>query len=203
MPNIERLSLLGNFSYFNLDNLINLKCLAFNGTINEDFNFELFNNLSRQLQELRFSFKNDYESIVERLFDGYRFSNLQILSVFNCNMRRVTRKFIDNFPALLDLSIHDCHLETIEDDAFSNIKQLVRLNLSANFFKTIGKQCFLPLIKLEKINLGNNQLLESIEKDIFSNMKFIKEIVLSQNDLLKFDCETSSLIKKKADIYFL
>ena len=62
LPNIELLCLLGNFSYFNLDNLINLQCLAFNATINEDFNFELFNNLSRQLQELSFSFKNDYES---------------------------------------------------------------------------------------------------------------------------------------------
>ena len=73
------------------------------------------------LLELSFSFKNDYENITTKLFDGLCFSNVQVLSIFSCNIKIVKKKFIDKFPALIDLSIHECiDLEMIEDDAFSN-----------------------------------------------------------------------------------
>ena len=45
IPHIQRLCLHGNLSYFNLDNLVNLKHLSLDGFIYTSFNFELFKNL--------------------------------------------------------------------------------------------------------------------------------------------------------------
>ena len=42
LPNIEKLTLNGKMSNFNLDSLVNLRDLSLAGTINEDFNFDLY-----------------------------------------------------------------------------------------------------------------------------------------------------------------
>jgi hypothetical protein len=63
MPNIEQISLKGRLSHFSLDNFYNLKNLSLNGTINDDFNFELFKNICYQLERLSFSLIKDYEII--------------------------------------------------------------------------------------------------------------------------------------------
>ena len=200
LTNIEKLCLIGNFSYFNLDDLVSLKMLALNGTINEDFNFELFKNLCNQLEELSITFKNDFESIGAKLFDGHCFSNVQVLSFYKCNIKTLKKEFIDQFPALLYLSIHDCNIEMIEDDAFSNIKQLTRLNLNGNPLKTLEKRIFSQLINLEKLHLGNSKLL-SIEKDMFSNMKNLRELNLSGNKFSEFDSETMKWLKSLEELY--
>lgn len=173
IPNIEEVRLFGNFSYFNLDHLVNLKSLALNGNINDDFNFELFKNLCYQLQILKVSFRNHYESISAKLFDGHCFSNLQELTIFNSNLKILKKKFIDKFPVLQYLRIDHCNLEMIEYDAFSNVKQLTNLNFMGNFFKTLEKRTFSQLTKLEEFYLRNNRI-ESVEKDFFSDMKNLK-----------------------------
>lgn len=178
-PNIEELNLLGNF---NLDHLVNLKTLRINGTIMDDFNFELFaKNLCNQLEELAISFPGDYESISEKLFDDHRFPNLQKLEIFKCNVIRLKQKFVEKFPALLKLSMYDCNLEIIEDDAFSNAKNLTYLSLMGNFFKTLDKRTFSPLINLQELYLRNNRT-ESIEKDMFSHMKKLRVLNLNVNN---------------------
>ena len=44
LPKIQELTLSGKLSYFSLHNLVDLKMLRLEGTLNEKFNFELFNN---------------------------------------------------------------------------------------------------------------------------------------------------------------
>ena len=195
LPNIEKLGLLGNFSNFNLDHLINLKSLALNGTINDDFNFKLFENLCYQLQDLKLSFRNDYESISAKLLDGYSFSNLQELTIYNSNIRRLKKKLLDKFPSLLRLQINNCNIEIIEDDAFSSIKQLKSLNFICNFLKTLEKRSFSQLTNLEELNLPNNQI-ESIEKDMFLNMKNLRVLDLRDNKFPQLDLETLNFLKK-------
>ena len=195
IPNIEELYLHGNFSYFNLDKLSNLKALGLTGTIKDDFNFELFKNLCNQLQELAISCWNDYESIGDKLFDAHHFPHMQELKIYKCNVKRVKKKFIDKFPALLYLNMYECNLEMIEDGAFSNNKQLLHLFLMNNFLKTLEKQSFSQLTNLEAINLSNNRL-ETIEKDIFSNLKNLRTLDLSDNNLLQLDYETFNRLKK-------
>ena len=181
LPNIEELILLGNFSYFNLDHLVNLKSLRLNGTIMNDFNFGLFKNLCNQLEELSISFHGDYESIAEKLFDDHRFPNLLELMIYKCNVIRLEQKFVEKFPALLKLFMYDCGLQIIEDDAFSNAKNLTYLSLIGNFFKTLDKRIFSPLVNLEELYLRNNRT-ESIEIDMFSHMKKLRVLNLNVNN---------------------
>ena len=182
LPNIEELFLHGNFSYFNLDHLVNLKVFGLIGKLNDDFNFELLKNLSYQLQKLSINLSNDYD-VAEKLLEGHQFSNLIELALYKTNFRILRKKFIDQFPALLRLEIYNCNLEMIEDGAFSNIKQLTHLDFGNNFLKTLEKQTFSQLINIEKINLCNNRL-EIIEKDIFLNMKNLRALDLSNNNFL-------------------
>ena len=76
MQYIEELGLHANLNYFNLDHLVNLSKLIIGGDLCDDFNFELFKNLSKQLEQLTFFFyKIDYE-IFFKMLNGHNFPNL-------------------------------------------------------------------------------------------------------------------------------
>lgn len=142
MQYIEELSLHANLNYFNLDNLVNLSRLCIGGNLCNDFNFELFKNLSKQLEQLTFFFyKIDYEIFVKML-NGHNFLNLLTLNIDGCNMRRIEKKFIDQFPNLVKFTVTNCSIETIEDNAFSNLKDLYLIDLSDNLLERIYKRCF-------------------------------------------------------------
>ena len=153
LTNIEQLSLCGNLSYFNLDSLFNLKSLFLEGTINENFNFDLFKNLCIQLEHLSIC-SNIENEILFKLFDGHNFSNLLNLRYTTCNIRKLNKKILNfRYPILRELSIIRCNIEIIEDDAFSNLKHLVRLDLSDNLLETQDKRVFSELINLEYLKL--------------------------------------------------
>lgn len=131
IQSIEQLSLQGDFSYFNLDYLFNLRSFTLTGTIKDDFNFDIFMNLCNQLQELIISYTNIDAYKLYKLFDGHHFSNLKTLALIVCDTR-VDKNFIDRFPILRSLYFHRCKLELSELDVFSNLKQLHYLDLSGN-----------------------------------------------------------------------
>ena len=56
VQHIQELCLDGGFSYFNLDNLVNLRVLKLSDDIEKNFNFELFKNLCQQLEDIKISF---------------------------------------------------------------------------------------------------------------------------------------------------
>ena len=141
LPKIQELTLSGKLSYFSLHNLVDLKMLRLDGTLNENFNFELITNyLSNRLMALYLCIDNE-DDIFHKLLDGHHFSNLQVLRL-SCNMRRVNKKFLSQFPMLVELRMEACNLEMIEDDAFSNSKNLVCLHLSYNYLETLEKPVF-------------------------------------------------------------
>ena len=153
---LQELDLNGNFSYFNLDNFVNLKRLTLDGTIDDSFNFELFKNLCNQLELLSIRFTDiDFKTLF-KLFDDYHFPYLQFLTFSGCVIQRVDKYFINRFPLLSNLYITKCHIETIEDEAFSNLKQLFHLSLSENQIRFIGKNAFSNLNNLKILNLANN-----------------------------------------------
>ena len=132
--NIEKLNIDGNFSYFNLDNLVNLKSLGLRGKLNDNFNFEIFKSLCNQLNYLSIGFTNNIDDLtLYKLFDGYNFSNLKVLAFMDCYIR-VDKNFIGNrFPMLRDLHFQACTLEINELDVFSNLKQLRFLDMSGSW----------------------------------------------------------------------
>lgn len=90
------------------------------------------------------------DASILKLLNNLHFPNLQNVSIINCNVSKVTKKFIDQIPILRELHIVKCNLETIEDGAFSSLKQLVHSELT----------------NLEYLYLGDNRL-EFIEDNVF------------------------------------
>lgn len=183
LQNIEELRISGDFYYFNFDSLVNLKSIMINGSFWDGFNFELFNNLFNQLNELHISINNiDYEGLL-KLLNGYTFHNLEILEIKQCNIKILEKKFIDQFPNLQIFMMNNCNLEIIENDAFSISKKLKYLDLSENMFKRISKLDFSKLVNLEYFLMRKN-CLESIENGTFLDMKNLKLIEVSDNQLV-------------------
>ena len=156
---IQQLNLYGKFSYFNLDNFVNLNSISLDGTITEDLNFELFKNLCNQLETLVIKITDIHsKTSLFKLFDGYHFPYLKYLTFSRGFIQRLDKNFINRFPMLICLYIYSCNLETIEDEAFSNLKELFYLGLSGNRVSFIGKNAFLNLKNLKVIDLCNNGL---------------------------------------------
>ena len=150
--------------------------LRLDGTLNENSNFELFKNLSNRLMALYLCIDNE-DDIFHKLLDGHQFSSLQVLRL-SCNMRRVNKEFLSQFPMLVELRMEACNLEMIEDDAFSNSKNLVCLHLSYNYLETLEKPVFSHLVNLEELMLSNN-ILKSIDKNVFSGLEKLRILDLS------------------------
>lgn len=157
-PNIKELYLEGIISYFNLDDFINLRQLSLSGFIDEKFNFELFKNLSKQLEDLTIGFANIDEQTYFKMFDGYKFPNLVDFTLGRFNMKRVKKEFINRFPELRRLKISDCNIEVIERDSFSHLKKLCWLILRRNRIEFIEKKAFSKLKNLQKLDLTDSGL---------------------------------------------
>lgn len=178
LQHIQELVLDGNLSYINLDNLVNLKCLTLCGTLNEScFNFELFKNLSNQLERLTIVLTNIDEKTLSKLFDIHYFSNLNYFAIYKFNLKRLEKQFLNRFlfPMLRELSIGFCDLEEIEIDAFSNMQQLVCLNLSMNRIRFIEKNTFANLKKLETLDLSDN-VLTTIDREFIGVRNSVETI---------------------------
>ena len=180
LPHIKELHLKGNLSYFNLDNFVNLRILSLCGSLNENFNFDLFKNLCNRLEDIKISICNIKEENFFKLFDGYNFPHLRDFTIFYLNLKRLKREFINRLPKPRNkLNLYECEIEVIESDSFSNMQQLTSLNLTCNRIKIIEKNAFSYLKNLQKLNLSGNNLIkfdpifiglrESVEVNIESN----------------------------------
>ena len=133
MSNIQELNLDGNFSYFNLDNLVNLRVLSLSGDIEKKyFNFELFKDLCNQLEDIKIILNDIDEEDFFQLFDGYNFPYLRDFTLMRFRTNRLKKEFMNGFPTLRQLNINNCGIEVIESDSLSNMQQLILLNLSRN-----------------------------------------------------------------------
>lgn len=132
LSHIKELLLDGYLSYFNLDSLVNLKKLSLVGNKNWNFNLELFENLCKQLENIKISICNINENDFLKLFDGCNFPYLEDFTIESLYMIRLKKEFIDRLPKTKKLNINKCGIEVIESDLFSNMQQLNLLDLSYN-----------------------------------------------------------------------
>jgi hypothetical protein len=173
LQNIELLFVNGNISYLNFDNLINLKLLSLEGTLNKSFNFEIFKNLSIQLESIMIFLNNIDKKTLVKLLHGHNFSNLLSFSLRKCNIRKLKKKFIDKFPMVTRLCIMDCNVEIIENDTFSNLKQLNELILMDNRIEFIEKNTFSSLKNLERLDLSYNGL-KNVDREFIGISNSVK-----------------------------
>lgn len=181
LPSIQELELKGNLSFFNLDNLVNLKKLILTGIIDEKFNFELFKNLCNQLEDIQISLSNINEKTYRKLFVGYTFPHLVDITLNFLETYVLKKQFINGFPMLKNLSIYDCNISVIDNDSFSNLEQLCFLELSFNQIQFIKKNAFLKLKNLQQVNLFGNYFIQIDPKSIGLRESAI--LYIENNDL--------------------
>ena len=158
IPYIEELHLGGHLSFFNLDSLVNLRVLSLFGVIKKNFNFELFKNLSKQLEDINIRFFEIYETTLFKLFDGYNFPYIVDFTLRCFNINRLGKEFLDRLPKSRNFKIIDSEIEIIESDSYSNMQQIISLDLSRNRIKLIEKNAFSNLKNLQTLNLSYNRL---------------------------------------------
>ena len=192
VQHVKELYLDGYISYFNLDHLVNLRMLSLSGTIDESFNFELFKNLSKQLESMHIIFKNIDEKNFIRLFDDYNFPYLVDFTIRLFNIKRFKKEFIKQFPMLRQLNITDSNIEVIENDSFSHLKQLCELNLCRNQIKRIEENTFSSLKNLQKLDLSENNLTNFDPK--FLGIRKSVEVNTKNNNLNIYESSNDELI---------
>ena len=183
-PNIEELILTstGQFTYINLDRFVKLKNLSLFGNLSNDFNLDLFANISNRLEELCIQLHNiDDESMSKLLFRHF-FPNLSNLNILNSNITRLEKKLFEGFPMLQSLKLFNNRIKTIEKEAFSNLKNLTYLDLSINRLSELDPDLFSCLVNLECLKLEFNKLrhFDLKSMDYIVN---IKEMYLSHNPI--------------------
>ena len=178
LPYIQELHLDGN----NLDNFVNLRVLELSGTLDENFNFELFQNLCNQLEDIKIFFTNIDEKSYIKLFVGYTFPYLVGFAISFLKTKRLKKEFLNGFRMLKHLNIFDCNIKEIAHDSFSNLEQLCSLYLSYNRIEFIGFNVFSKLKNLQEVDLTHN---EFIDFDIAKRIG-LKEIEKFENNDLFF-----------------
>lgn len=141
-----------------MDNLVNLRKLSLSVIIDETFNFELFKNLSNQLEDILIRFFNADEKTFFRLFDGCNFPYLEVFTIEYIEIKRLKKEYLNGFSTLRQLNITSCEIEVIEHDSFSNMQQLSVLDLSRNRIGSIEKNAFSKLENLQTLKLRNIRL---------------------------------------------
>ena len=141
-----------------MDSLVNLKNLQLIGVLKDDFNFDLFVNLYQQLEELEIQFDNIDNDVVYKLFYENHFPYLKSLTLSNCEINVLSKKFTKRFPMLQKLHLDRSNIVYIEHDAFSNLNQLIELDLSNNCIERLNKRHFLELVNLKSLNLSSNRI---------------------------------------------
>ena len=158
VPHIEELGIDANLSSFNLDNLVYLRKLSLIGTLNENFNFELFKNLCNQLEHINiFLSRIDWKTFV-KLFESYRFPYLVKFYVRLYNIWRFNVKFFNRFRSLRYLNLSTCNIEVIEHNSFYGLANLESLDLNSCQIREIEKNAFSTLKNLKKVDLSFNKL---------------------------------------------
>ena len=225
-PYIEILHLHGKLSYFNLDSLSNLKRLDLTGTIMDDYNVHLFDNLCNQLEYITISCSNfDYKHL-EKLFYGRNFPYLSTLYITDSlakiklekklfdglgNLQKVIISQnkhaqivdIDMFSNLMELKhlwLSDTCIEFIDKTMLSNLNNLEYLELFCNRLKSLSAKSFVGLGKLKRLDLSNNQLA-NFDLDIFDNIGKIVEIHLFNNPINNKDEILNRSLQSNINVY--
>ena len=154
------LKLRGKLSYFNFDNLSNLKRLDLNGSIMDDFNVHLFDNLCNQLENITIFCSNLDDKHLEKLFYSRNFPNLTTFSItFSHSNIKLEKKLFDGLRMLQKLIIYDNrHARIINNYVFSNLIELQELRLSGTCIECLNKTLFSNLINLKKLYLNGNKI---------------------------------------------
>lgn len=197
-PYIETLNLCGKLYNFNFLSLNYLRELSLHGQIQEDFNFDIFNEtLCKKLEKLSIGIENtniDNENLA-KLFKDHHFPNLVDLSIrFSKQTDSAEKNLFDRFANLHTLKI-DQGFRLIDNDIFSNLKHLVNLEMSNGFIESLNQRFFSQLTKLESLYICSNGIA-SIEENTFLYLKNLHNFQFHYNNLTKLNAKSFAGLDK-------
>lgn len=131
-----------------------------------------------------------------------KFSEVEILEVFNCGLRDVNGLTLNNAVNLKILLAYDNKLTTLQDYSLVHVKSLEHLDLSRNRIASIHYHAFNGLELLKELSLSRNRIT-AIENNIFLPLTNIQWIWLDHNKLTLASVHLFSMANYKLEGVYL
>ncbi|XP_058836588.1 chaoptin [Topomyia yanbarensis] len=125
--------------------------------------------------------------------DSYaRFGSLVFLDLSLNNFVELYSDVFNPFPFLKTLSLYNNFIELVHRDSFVSLKELQSLDLSHNKIVFVDAEVFAANRKLHTVDLSHNHI--HYVSGVFSNLPLLREIFLSENNILELtdDCFNNS-----------
>ncbi|XP_055526393.1 protein artichoke [Wyeomyia smithii] len=125
--------------------------------------------------------------------DSYaRFSSLVFLDLSLNNFVELYSDVFNPFPYLKTLSLYNNFIELVHRDSFVSLKELQSLDLSHNKIVFVDAEVFAANRKLHTVDLSHNHI--HYVSGVFANLPLLREIFLSENNILELtdDCFSNS-----------
>ncbi|XP_070496394.1 leucine-rich repeat-containing protein egg-6-like [Chironomus tepperi] len=114
------------------------------------------------------------------------FSNLKILTIQNCGLKRLSKDDFDDLEELLELRIAGNEITSIEAGSFDGLTALKVLDLSNNKIKVLPSKIFAMLNALTYLNLSNNSLT-ALKSNFLPSTNFIDSFIGTNNQFTNIE----------------
>lgn len=105
----------------------------------------------------------------------------------------ISGNLFKSVPNLRELDLSHNAITQLDSDTFSYTPKLTAIDLSSNSISNVNASVFPNALKV--LNLANN-FIRNIESNLFINNKNMKQLDVTDNQIIKLDCE---LLKTFAD----
>ncbi|XP_062539989.1 protein artichoke [Armigeres subalbatus] len=125
--------------------------------------------------------------------DSYtRFGSLVFLDLSLNNFVELYSDVFGAFPYVKTLSLYNNFIELVHRDSFVSLKELQSLDLSHNRIVFVDAEVFAANRKLHTVDLSHNHI--HYVSGVFANLPLLREIFLSENNILELtdDCFSNS-----------
>ncbi|XP_065077398.1 protein artichoke [Ochlerotatus camptorhynchus] len=125
--------------------------------------------------------------------DSYtRFGSLVFLDLSLNNFVELYSDVFGAFPYVKTLSLYNNFIELVHRDSFVSLKELQSLDLSHNRIVFVDAEVFAANRKVHTIDLSHNHI--HYVSGVFANLPLLREIFLSENNILELtdDCFSNS-----------
>lgn len=124
----------------------------------------------------------------------------EILTCRYCTLYSIPYKLFEYLPILNSVHFSNCLINAIAVNDFQSANHLTHIDLSWNNIEKLPSSVFLLAPKLESINLAHNRISE-IGDNIVSRLNQLKTLILSDNELVKFDFDSMNSHLKKIHLH--
>lgn len=125
---------------------------------------------------------------------GLRFPNLELIGLFNLNVREIRRENFKNLKSLRKAGVVNSKLKQISCHTFDDLESLKTLDLQMNLLKVLNPDIFKALQALVNIDLSTNKII-FLPENLFDSNKKLEKILLFNNRLAQIPSDAFISLK--------